>query len=831
MNAWVEFVASVLRAFWIQGSLLLVLAFLVLRLLERRTARLRAGVIATTWIALLLLPFASRVLPSWRILPRIGNELSRSEQTVIALPAARSARGMEGNDPTSMVARSDETVPGLDPSAAVDTSLASTHEEAWSRPLVETSSWTWIVATYVLGLAWFALRHVRGAGCLRRVVQRAVPAPENVQRHARGWFARAGSKRRASVFLLPDADRGAFTTGCFRARVYLPANFEAIEPGRRDAMLAHECAHVLYRDVTFLALERVVSRLAWIQPLVFPLVRRSAMERERAADDWVLSHTNTSATAYATWLVEHADRHALGLAFARRAARMLERRVRAVLDPKTLRVERPRWRVCANLGAMALVLPLASLTVRAPDVHRQDPEPVLTDVTNETLRSRAEFALAMERVSVGTPLDDVRALLGEPDDVITQRDGRGISTVGTKFIWCYGTNGHLTTPTLGQVYVDTRDRVQYVFGNGEPRTPATFPEATLREHLRAIDGLSGYDAGLAFHPGRLIRATNRFLPLGKDRALQVIAEYLRISSAFHSTGRSGVFLLLRTLFDPPEGQTWPRMLVGAPMMTLGGAERDWPRFPLDIVGDVPILVTQGYMLAGRAESPEEHMRWYVKHGVLRGTPLRPMDRPVEGLRAWLAKPRATQGPVGTSHWNFVGNQLARLLDTVYQPEAGRYGTLLPYDSAASESAWKVMEALTIHWDETRQAYVFEDGSTLPARVAKHYSRTVWTPIDGEPVEASVVRTSQDDVELTVRYPKRLEGSFGIVLQREVDREFQDLAVVGKAIALPPGGVRAEFSGDTSSVITSRTLGLPAGTRTRLVLRRADGETVLDPFVP
>ena len=55
--------------------------------------------------------------------------------------------------------------------------------------------------------------------------------------------------------------------------------------------------------------------------------------------------------------------------------------------------------------------------------------------------SRLEIAEAAGELRRGMSEADVRRLLGPPDDIRTQHDPGGISTVGTKEIWRYGTSG------------------------------------------------------------------------------------------------------------------------------------------------------------------------------------------------------------------------------------------------------------------------------------------------------------------------------------------------------------------------------------------------------
>ena len=44
--------------------------------------------------------------------------------------------------------------------------------------------------------------------------------------------------------------------------------------------------------------------------------------------------------------------------------------------------------------------------------------------------------------------------------------------IGTATTWRYGTSGHMTFPTLGQLYIDHEGRVQHVFGGDGSPPPA-----------------------------------------------------------------------------------------------------------------------------------------------------------------------------------------------------------------------------------------------------------------------------------------------------------------------------------------------------------------------
>src|SRR5262245_4248262 len=79
-----------------------------------------------------------------------------------------------------------------------------------------------------------------------------------------------------------------------------------------------------------------------------------------------------------------------------------------------------------------------------------------------------------------------------------------------------------------------------------------FAEEELRSILRVLDETPSYNNGSGYNPRGGIRAVNALQPLGKEKALAAVAEYLRVSPvSFDAPAVEGMFLVLRTLFEIP----------------------------------------------------------------------------------------------------------------------------------------------------------------------------------------------------------------------------------------------------------------------------------------
>lgn len=261
--------------------------------------------------------------------------------------------------------------------------------------------------------------------------------------------------------------------------------------------------------------------------------------------------------------------------------------------------------------------------------------PVLAQADDPAPRDRHEFAAKLARLTKGTPIAEVEALLGAPDDVRDRQKDGGIHTTHTKRIWRYGTKGHLSFASLGLVYVDDKEQVQYVFGGTPPALPkGAMDEDALDAVLRLIDRLPSASQGDVFNPRHVIAAVNALVPLGKERAVQVMREYARLASPWTSTGREGLFFVVRCLFGVPPGGIQPMPALGLPFPPAPTNRSAFPRFPMALRHDVPFALVSGYMLAGKAERIEDHLDRLERFGAFRTTPLQPKR---EGLEQAVAR--------------------------------------------------------------------------------------------------------------------------------------------------------------------------------------------------
>lgn len=326
---------------------------------------------------------------------------------------------------------------------------------------------------------------------------------------------------------------------------------------------------------------------------------------------------------------------------------------------------------------------------------------------------RAEFARRMSQVQPGMSETAVVQLLGAADQVRSAETLRHIRPDGTDHVLCYGVPSGGGLPTLGQVYIDRAGLVQYAFGGGEAIDSSIVDEPALREVLQQIHELPPLQ-GLHYDPLAVIRAANALQPLGKDAALSVIEEYLRVTPHWPVGPRQGVFALLRVLFEMPEGVPMPEVRLGQPSPPKPVNVAAAPRFPVLIIGDVPLLLISGFDRGGFTEPVESHVAFFRQHGTMRPRKLSPTDNPMLLVDQVLAE----QGEIfehPNQSWDrerakaMLANQVLYLVDDVYHVPTVR-GVKFDWCCNNADPLWQhhmdTAAQRPFRWDAGRQSYTY-----------------------------------------------------------------------------------------------------------------------------
>ncbi|GMU22309.1 MAG: hypothetical protein AMXMBFR13_23950 [Phycisphaerae bacterium] len=441
--------------------------------------------------------------------------------------------------------------------------------------------------------------------------------------------------------------------------------------------------------------------------------------------------------------------------------------------------------------------------------------------------TREEFARAMAEVEIGMSPDEVRQILGEPDDTRDERDPGSLGSSDTKEVWCYGARRHLEFPTLGQVHFNVNDAVQLVCGGSVlPPPVSVVPEEELRCLLVLIDSAPS-EIGPYYNPRDLITSVNGLLPSGKDKILTAMEEYVRVTPPWHK-GSFHLLFLLRVLFDPPDAHNRPVLFMAGWNPPVPKRLARVPRFPIVIVLDIPLLLAIGYLFDGKPPDIREDLRSIRTHGRIRSEPLRPTNRPLEVLSKLEASCQWFYGknyPALAPAFEFVEpeyevhdgrqalmNQLLAMVSSVYAVPQDCYGTRLSaLEPGELEAKWehiqRKFEKLAIRWDVAKSCYVFSDGSLLPEQT-RSYQRKIWKPVlDGVQIKWIAQRRSPACVEVSLEYDtgQRVSGRFRVSTKTEDGAEVLAQLSVGGLLSGRALSQSEEYYSE------SRMLDIPEGT--------------------
>jgi len=317
---------TILAAAAVKSAMVFALAWIIAKLMRRASAAARHLVWTAAAAVVIAVPLLSAWMPVWSIpTPAAWRETA----TVFRINATAANAPKEA---ATIPARSQNTL-----------------AKAFARP-----DWRTIVSTvWALGTAAVLLEMLLGCAAIWRL-RRSVARLQRVDG--------------VELFETP-AGSMPMAAGIWKPVVFLPGDAVEWPEQRRQAVLAHELAHVHRADAATQLLARSAVALYWWNPLARMAWREFLKERERAADDLVLA-SGMTASDYAAHLLEIARRvtaapaPSVSLAMARKS--QLEGRLLAILDSDLSRKSAGRWSALAAAAcAIAVMAPLAA--VRAQD--------------------------------------------------------------------------------------------------------------------------------------------------------------------------------------------------------------------------------------------------------------------------------------------------------------------------------------------------------------------------------------------------------------------------------------------------------------------------------
>ena len=322
----------------LKATVVLLLAFAITALARHARASLRHFVYAATFVFLLLLPVATKLMP----------------RVDVAVPEKVAARVIV------------ERRPAL-PAGKVVAASPQSKENAQPRDLGAI-----VINIYGAGVALALLSLMTGVVKVRRLASRAEVSLDGMQ--AMNEIALAANIRRAVLVVISDDIAVPITFGFRRSTIVLPRAAKTWSADELRFALRHELEHVRRDDWALLLVARAASALYWPHPLVWAAWRRFCLEAERACDDAVIG-AYEGATSYADQLVTLArglrGRRAVP-ALAMASPSKLSQRIHAILDPSQRRGPHGRIATVATIVATcAVLIAFAPVQLVADSVRQQ----------------------------------------------------------------------------------------------------------------------------------------------------------------------------------------------------------------------------------------------------------------------------------------------------------------------------------------------------------------------------------------------------------------------------------------------------------------------------
>jgi hypothetical protein len=253
----------------------------------------------------------------------------------------------------------------------------------------------------------------------------------------------------------------------------------------------------------------------------------------------------------------------------------------------------------------------------------------------------------------------------------------------------------------------------------------------------------------------IIRAVNALWPLGKEKALAAVAEYVRVSN--EGTDQmdtwAALILVLRTLFEVPTVPTTfyendkpqlPGVMLPYPDWLEPSIAKQLPRLPIMIWGDIPFLLeSRGGGSTGPGPQPLMHVDYFRKYGTLRAKPLSPTNKPIVAIERLIESRPLWNPQWGTDHkigemQRDLYDQALRLLDTVDRREPDEDVGYLKYCCCADAKEKKALETenrkivdeaskLAVRWDAQKSLYTWLDGTFIPPFDETLHPSLSWHP--------------------------------------------------------------------------------------------------------
>jgi hypothetical protein len=146
-------------------------------------------------------------------------------------------------------------------------------------------------------------------------------------------------------------------------------------------------------------------------------------------------------------------------------------------------------------------------------------------------------------------------------------------------------------------------------------------DTDIEQAILSFPNISAWE----YRPDEAVRSANTLISAGQSLACAALEKVAKTKRGFPEDYDvdQKICHLCRLVFMPKSSTEILRApMLGAPfLLALHSMNAsDWPHMPFAIVDDVPLSMTLGYTLAGRAERSEYYLAYCISNGVFRIKP-------------------------------------------------------------------------------------------------------------------------------------------------------------------------------------------------------------------
>jgi hypothetical protein len=229
-------------------------------------------------------------------------------------------------------------------------------------------------------------------------------------------------------------------------------------------------------------------------------------------------------------------------------------------------------------------------------------------------------------------------------------------------------------------------------------------EDTALEILRALPGFNG----LKFNPLPLVKVVNALVRAGPEQSCPILDTYSREPQERTAIQGENALLVARALFVVDAAARLPRVELGRPDVDEPADGVRFPRWPLHLEDDLPLLLVGGYLIGGEGRPVSEQLEWYKTHAAIRLRPLTPPPHPLRVADQFLQSERWKQLATQDWHEGMIRLQAWRAVSGIVPLRREDEQLMLSGDRAQRLDRWQqAIDSVTsshVGWDANADEY-------------------------------------------------------------------------------------------------------------------------------